>query len=78
MSICKADNDARNGFFGTAAAQRANCPDEYKPRASSVTEVRIDGASGIVTFDYAFNGQSQTIENQLWILEAGTWHFDDW
>ena len=74
---CKADNEARNSFIGTIAAQKVNYPDANKPRAGEVTETRIEGAVGLVTYSYTFNGQSQVIENQPWVLEGGAWHFDD-
>jgi hypothetical protein len=74
---CKADNEARNSFIGTLAAQKVNYPDANKPRAGDVTVDRIDGDVGIVTYSFSYNGQSQTIDSQPWILEDGHWHYDD-
>ena len=74
---CKADNDARNSFIGTLAAQEVNYPEgSERPQPGTVTVDRIEGAIGLVTYDFSYQGQTQTIPAQAWILEDGTWHYD--
>lgn len=74
---CKANNDTRNEFLGTIMAQKANYPGPEKPQATGeVTVDRIDGSTALVTYSYAYQGQTQTISSQPWVLEEGAWHFD--
>lgn len=74
---CKADNDARNSFMGTLMAQEVNYPEgSERPQPGIVTVDRIEGALGLVTYDFTYQGQTQTIPAQAWILEDGTWRYD--
>jgi hypothetical protein len=74
---CRSDNDARNGFLGTIAAQKVNYPGTDKPQATGeVTIDRVEGSTALVTYSYAYKGQTQTISSQPWVLEDDAWHFD--